>query len=395
MLQAAVTAGIASVGCDAVVVGVVPTPGVAQIVRTTSAIGGVVISASHNPVEYNGIKFFGADGFKLSDERERAIENAFEDPNIPRHSHQLVGIVYDEPDLDVAYYDALISGGSDLSSLTIVVDAANGAAYRVGPSALAGLGAHVKAINADDDGSKINVACGSTDLRPLIARVRSLSAEEPGKHVVGVAFDGDADRALFVDEEGEIVDGDRTMLVLGREKKRLGTLAGDTVVGTVMSNIGLERALATGGIALARAAVGDRYVLETLRAGGFSFGGEQSGHVIDLDRNTTGDGPATAIALFSVVASSGKRLHDLASDLHVAPQILVNVRAPREAVEDRDVRDAIARVEAELGTSGRILVRASGTEPLVRVMIEGDDAGLITRLAHDVAATVERATVAT
>jgi phosphoglucosamine mutase len=183
--------------------------------------------------------------------------------------------------------------------------------------------------------------------------------------------------------------------VLGREKKRLGTLAGDTVVGTVMSNIGLERALATGGIALARAAVGDRYVLETLRAGGFSFGGEQSGHVIDLDRNTTGDGPATAIALFSVVASSGKRLHDLASDLHVAPQILVNVRAPREAVEDRDVRDAIARVEAELGASGRILVRASGTEPLVRVMIEGDDAGLITRLAHDVAATVERATVTT
>jgi phosphoglucosamine mutase len=392
MIGAAVTAGIASVGCDAVVVGVVPTPGVAHIVRTTEAIGGVVISASHNPVEYNGIKFFGADGFKLSDERERAIEAAIDDPHVRRPSHEHVGIVYDEPDLRESYTAALIASGADLSSLTIVVDAAYGAAYRAGPSALAALGAHVKAMNADDDGSKINVACGSTDLRPLIARVRSLANEEPNTHVVGVAFDGDADRALFVDETGAIVDGDRTMLVLGREKKRQGTLAGDTVVGTVMSNIGLERALARDGIALARAAVGDRYVLESLRAGGFSFGGEQSGHIIDLDRNTTGDGPATAVALFSVVAETGMRLHDLASDLLVAPQILVNVRAPRESVDNDDVREAIARVERALGTTGRILVRASGTEPLVRVMIEGDDAAQIDRLAREVAATVERVT---
>jgi phosphoglucosamine mutase len=394
MLQAAVTAGIASVGCDAVVVGVVPTPGVAHIVRSGGAIGGVVISASHNPVEYNGIKFFGSDGFKLSDERERAIEAAIDDPGVARASHERVGIVYDDPALRHTYVDALVAEGGDLSTLTIVVDAAFGAAYAAGPRALEALGARVEAINADDDGSRINVACGSTDLRPLVAHVRSIAERDRKQHVVGVAFDGDADRALFVDEEGEIVDGDRTMLVLGREKKRLGTLAGDTVVGTVMSNIGLERALAKSGIALARAAVGDRYVLEALRAGGFSFGGEQSGHVIDLDRNTTGDGPATAIALFSVVASSGRRLHDLAGDLQVAPQILVNVRAPRETVDDRAVQSAIARVESELGVSGRILVRASGTEPLVRVMIEGDDAALIERLARDVAETVERATVA-
>jgi phosphoglucosamine mutase len=391
MLEAAVAAGVASTGCDCLLAGVVPTPGVARMVRAAGAIAGIVISASHNPVEYNGIKFFGADGYKLGDDRERAIEAAIDDPSaIGRPSHAAVGIVREARDLVSAYCDALVAGGEDLSALTVVVDAAFGAAYAIGPRALQVLGATVEPMNARDDGSRINVACGSTDLRPLAARVRELAHDRPASRVVGVAFDGDADRALFVDERGEIVDGDRTMLVLGREKKRRGTLAGDTVVGTVMSNIGLERALAAAGIALARAGVGDRYVLEALRAGGYSFGGEQSGHIIDLENNTTGDGPATAVALLSVVARSGMRLHDLASDLHVAPQILVNVRAARETVDDRDVRAAIARVERELGERGRILVRASGTEPLVRVMIEGDDAVLIDRLAHDVAATVER-----
>jgi phosphoglucosamine mutase len=391
MLEAAVAAGVASTGCDCLLAGVVPTPGVARMVRAAGAIAGIVISASHNPVEYNGIKFFGADGYKLGDDRERAIEAAIDDAHaIARPSHTAVGIVREARDLVAAYVDALVTGAEDLSALTVVVDAAYGAAYAIGPRALAALGATVETMNASDDGSRINVACGSTDLRPLAARVRELARALPASRVVGVAFDGDADRALFVDETGEIVDGDRTMLVLGREKKRRGTLAGDTVVGTVMSNIGLERALAADGIALVRAGVGDRYVLEALRAGGYSFGGEQSGHIIDLDRNTTGDGPATAIALLSVVARSGMRLHDLASGLHVAPQILVNVRAARETVDDRDVRAAIARVERELGERGRILVRASGTEPLIRVMIEGDDAVLIDRLAHDVAATVER-----
>jgi phosphoglucosamine mutase len=382
MLQAAVTAGIASTGCDALVVGVVPTPAVARIVREVRALAGVVISASHNPVEYNGIKFFGSDGFKLGDEREREIERGIAHTNeLVRPSHTLVGIVRESRDLERIYHDALVSGNENLSSLLVVVDGAYGAAGAVAPSALASLGAQVETMHCADDGARINVDCGSTNLRPQA-------------HVVGVAFDGDADRALFVDEMGAVVDGDRTMLVLGREKKRLGALAGDTVVGTVMSNIGLERALSHEGIALVRAAVGDRYVLECMRAGGFSFGGEQSGHVIDLDRNTTGDGPATAIALFGVVARSGRRLHDLASDLHVAPQILVNVRAPRETVDDDDVRAAVARVESELGSTGRILVRASGTEPLVRVMIEGDDAATIDRLAHDVAATVERVAIA-
>ena len=390
MLQAAVTAGIASTGCDALVVGVVPTPGVARIVRATEALAGVVISASHNPVEYNGLKFFGADGFKLDDELERTIERGIDDSGaLARPTRDGVGIVREAAGLRDEYFAALIAGHEDLSALTVVVDAAFGAAYDIGPRAIAALGATVDAISALDDGARINVACGSTDLRPLAARVRELSAERPSARVVG----GDADRALFVDETGEVVDGDRTMLVLGREKKRRGTLAGDTVVGTVMSNIGLQRALASDGIALARAAVGDRYVIETMRAGGFSFGGEQSGHIIDLDRNTTGDGPATAIALLAVVARSGKRLRDLAADLRVAPQILVNVRASRETMDDAAVAGAVERARLELGDTGRILVRASGTEPLVRVMIEGDDARKIDRLAHEVAAIVERVAI--
>jgi phosphoglucosamine mutase len=285
-----------------------------------------------------------------------------------------------------------VANGADLSALTIVVDAAFGAAYAMGPRALRDLGATVEAINAEDDGARINVACGSTDLGALAARVRARARERPSEHVLGVAFDGDADRALFVDETGAIVDGDRVMLVLARDKKRRGELANDTVVGTVMSNIGLERALRDEGIALERAAVGDRYVLASMRARGHRFGGEQSGHVIDLERNTTGDGPGTAIALFSVVARSGSTLRELASALRVAPQILVNVRTPNKAVLGAAaVIAAIERAERELGTGGRILVRSSGTEPLIRVMIEGDDRARIDALAHDVAESVRSA----
>jgi phosphoglucosamine mutase len=290
------------------------------------------------------------------------------------------------------YAAAIVRDGADLSALTVVVDAAFGAAYLVGPRALADLGATVEPLNAADDGSRINVACGSTDLSGLTARVLELARERPNDQVLGVAFDGDADRALFVDETGATIDGDRVMLILAREKKRRGTLRGDTVVGTVMSNIGLERALRAEGIALARAAVGDRYVLEAMRAGGFGFGGEQSGHVIDLDRNTTGDGPGTAVALLSVVVRDGTTLHELAAGLIVAPQILVNVRTKDAAVlEDGAVRAAIERVERELGSSGRILVRPSGTEPLIRVMIEGDDRARIGHLANEVADIVRSA----
>lgn len=393
MLEAAVVAGIASTGRDTLSVGVVPTPGVARITALVEAAAGVMISASHNPIEDNGIKFFGPDGYKLSDAQERAIEAAVENPaGLPRATHRDVGIARAAHGLSDRYFATLVEGGADLSSLTVVVDAAFGAAYAVGPRAFTRLGAAVDAIHAQDDGARINVACGSTDLSTLAARVRELAAQRPHAHVLGVAFDGDADRALFVDETGATIDGDCVMLVLAREKKRRGALCGDTVVGTVMSNIGLERALRTEGIALARAAVGDRYVLERLRADGLTFGGEQSGHIIDLERNTTGDGPGTAVALLSIVARERTTLRELVSALHVAPQILLNVRVARKDVlEGAAVREAIARVERELGVDGRILVRRSGTEPLIRVMVEGDDRARIDRLANDVAETVRLA----
>jgi phosphoglucosamine mutase len=393
MLEASVAAGIASTGRDALALDVVPTPGVARVTTLLGAAAGVMISASHNPIEDNGIKFFGPDGFKLSDDQEAAIEAAIAGTDaFSRPTHGDVGIVRRHPGLAVRYVDDLVANGADLSALTIVVDAAFGAAYAMGPRALRDLGATVEAINAEDDGARINVACGSTDLGALAARVRARARERPSEHVLGVAFDGDADRALFVDETGAIVDGDRVMLVLARDKKRRGELANDTVVGTVMSNIGLERALRDEGIALERAAVGDRYVLASMRARGHRFGGEQSGHVIDLERNTTGDGPGTAIALFSVVARSGSTLRELASALRVAPQILVNVRTPNKAVLGAAaVIAAIERAERELGTGGRILVRSSGTEPLIRVMIEGDDRARIDALAHDVAESVRSA----
>ncbi len=393
MLEAALVAGITSTGRDALSVGVLPTPGVARITVLEEAAAGVMISASHNPIEDNGIKIFGADGFKLSDAREDELERAVADDSaLPRPTHGGVGIARHSPELARLYLETLVAGGGDLSTLTIVVDAAFGAAFEIGPRALSLLGATVEPLHAQDDGARINVACGSTDLRALAERVRTLAKQQPGAQVLGVAFDGDADRALFIDEAGETRNGDHVMLILAREKKRRGALRGDAVVGTVMSNVGLERALRKEGIALARAAVGDRYVLELMQARGYTFGGEQSGHVIDLERNTTGDGPATAVALYSIVARERTTLHDLAAALHVAPQILVNVRTPRKDVLGSEVvRSAIARVEHELGVDGRILVRPSGTEPLVRVMIEGDDQRRIERLAREVAEIVERA----
>jgi phosphoglucosamine mutase len=392
MLEAAVIAGITSTGRDTLSLGIVPTPGVARITAHSGAAAGVMISASHNPIEDNGIKFFGPDGFKLSDEIELRIEATFERDDARRATHERIGVARSAHTLVERYVAILIDEGSDLSGLTVVVDAAYGAAYRIGPLVFAELGARVEPLHAQDDGARINVACGSTDLSPLAARVRALAAQDPNAHVIGVAFDGDADRALFVDETGATVDGDRVMLVLAREKKRRAALPGNTVVGTVMSNIGLERALRADGIRLLRAAVGDRYVLEMMRAGGFTFGGEQSGHVIDLDRNTTGDGPATAVMLLSIVARSGTSLHELCAGLVVAPQVLLNVRTEnKDALESPDVRRAVARAERELGAEGRILVRASGTEPLIRVMIEGDDARRIDRLANEVAETVKRA----
>jgi len=393
MLEAALVAGITSTGRDTVSVGIVPTPGIPRIVASIGAAGGVMISASHNPIEDNGIKFFGPDGFKLDDATEREIERTLlRDDELPRATHDQVGIAKTSHGLVDRYFATLVDDGADLSGITVAVDAAFGAAYLVAPRALARLGARVVPLHAEDDGSRINVACGSTNLGPLRQRVRELTAADASAHVVGVAFDGDADRALFVDENAEPLSGDHVMLALAVEKKRRGKLAHDTLVGTVMSNVGLERALEALGITLMRTAVGDRYVLEAMRAGGFTLGGEQSGHIIDFERNTTGDGPMTAISLLSIAAREGTTLRDLTAAMHVFPQILLNVRTNRkDVVEHEAVRQAVARASDALGDDGRILVRASGTEPLVRVMIEGDDRGRIERLAAEVAETVERA----
>lgn len=391
MLEAAIVAGITSTGRNVVGVGVIPTPGVAAITLSLGAAAGVMISASHNPVEDNGIKFFGADGFKLSDAVEDQIEARLDDPDLPRPTHLRVGRAVLRTELSAGYFSTLIEAGADLHGLTIVVDAAFGAAYAVGPRAFAELGAHVIAINAEDDGARINVRCGATHLGMLAHTVKKEALRRAGP-VVGVAFDGDADRALFVDEAGTLLSGDHTMLVIARDLKSRGALAGDTVVGTVMSNIGLERALAREGIALIRAPVGDRYVLEALRDGGLRFGGEQSGHIIDLVHNTTGDGPMTAVMLFSIVARSGKTLHALAADLTVYPQILVNIRVEQKQVLESSerIRTAIAAAERQLGDTGRVLVRASGTEPLIRVMIEGADDASVAAIAEEIASIIRQ-----
>jgi phosphoglucosamine mutase len=387
MLEAAIVAGIASVGRDVVQVGVVPTPAVARITVAEGAAAGVMISASHNPIADNGIKFFGPDGFKLLDESEREIESLVDSDTLPRPTGTGVGVARIAQNLGKHYYDELYGTGVDLTGVRVIVDGAFGAAYAIAPYALRKLGADVREINCENDGSRINVDCGATHLQALQAAVR-----EAGDEWVGVAFDGDADRALFVDETGAVVSGDHVMFAIGRALHQRGALEHDTIVGTVMSNIGFERALSRYDISLVRTAVGDRYVLERMRAGGFVLGGEQSGHVIDLRRNTTGDGPMTAVTLLGIARESRTTLHDLVREVVVAPQILVNVRTHRKDVlDDPGVKAAIASAESSLDGSGRLLIRPSGTEPLIRVMAEGDDREAIERIAADLANRIEQA----
>jgi len=388
MLEGAIVAGITSTGRNVALLGIVPTPAVAAITASIEAAAGVMISASHNPIEDNGIKFFGADGFKLSDAVESEIESLMDSPAIPRPTGLDIGLVAQPRGLIDNYFAKLVAAGGDLGGMTIVVDGAFGAAYLIGPKIFERLGARVIALNCEDDGSRINVACGATDLGMLRARVRQELASTSGP-VLGVAFDGDADRALFVDETGAILSGDHVMLVIARDLDQRGELPGDIVVGTVMSNMGFEKALEREGIRLLRAAVGDRYVLEAMRSGGYRFGGEQSGHVIDLQRGTTGDGPMTAVTLFSIAARERKPLHELAAGIAAFPQVLLNVRVADKSVADHPaVRAAIAAAERELAGDGRILVRPSGTEPLVRVMVEASDDARTQAVAESVAQTI-------
>ena len=389
MLEAAIVAGISSAGRNALLLGIVPTPAVACVAREIGAPG-AVISASHNPVPDNGIKFFGADGFKLSDRRENEIATALDDPSLPRPTGIAVGTIRAAHNLGRHYYRELYAGEPDLSGLHVIVDAGYGAAYAIAPYALRKLGATVTELHCENDGARINVECGATDLRLLQASVRD-RLEAGHRNTIGVAFDGDADRALFVDETGAVLSGDHVLYAIGSDMHQRHELAGDTIVATVMSNIGLETALSAKQVALERTAVGDRYVLERMRERGRTLGGEQSGHVIDFRYNTTGDGPRTAVTLLSVVATAKTTLHELVRDVRVAPQVLVNVHGRNGDVLTRaSVLAEIAAAEEELGRTGRLLVRPSGTEPLIRVMAEGENRDLIESIAARLAAQIER-----
>lgn len=384
-LSAAMVAGLASAGVDTDDLGVLPTPAVAYLTGAENADLAVMISASHNPMQDNGIKFFARGGHKLDDAVEDAIAAAL-DEEWERPTHAAVGrITLDRGSSGERYVEHLLRTlNHDLTGLRIAVDCANGAASEVGPVVLREAGAEVIVINASPDGRNINENCGSTHPEQLQAVTVASEAH------LGVAFDGDADRCLAVDHTGTLVDGDQIMGVLATALKERGALAHDTLVVTVMSNLGLLLAMREAGITTVQAGVGDRYVLEAMRAGGFSLGGEQSGHLILADHATTGDGVLTALQLASRVAQTGRTLADLASAVERLPQVLINVSGVDKArvSGDTELTDAVAAAESRLGDTGRVLLRPSGTEPLVRVMVEAATAEQAQREADGLAGVV-------
>jgi phosphoglucosamine mutase len=386
MLHGALTAGLCSAGAHVLDAGVLPTPGVAWLTRTQEASAGAVISASHNPVPDNGIKFFSALGTKVSGDEEAAIEELLANAPAELPVGDAIGTsepVDDPGELYAAHLASSIEGS--LGGLRIVLDCAYGAGWEVGPEALRRAGAEVIPLHDSPDGARINVDCGSTSLDVLAKTVVAEGA------ALGVALDGDADRALAVDETGATVDGDRIIALGALHLKERGRLSGDLVVTTVMANLGLRRALEAAGIEVVTVPVGDRYVAEAMTEHGAALGGEQSGHVIFSEHATTGDGILTGLALAEIVAGSEQPLSRLAAVFEPYPQVLVNVRiADREALEGAaEVWARVREAEATLGESGRVLLRASGTEPLVRVMVEAEDAATADRVAHDLAALVE------
>ncbi|WP_072867829.1 phosphoglucosamine mutase [Desulfofundulus thermosubterraneus] len=388
MLEAALTAGICSAGVNVLKVGVMPTASIAYLTRALGAAGGVVISASHNPMDDNGIKFFGASGYKLSEGMEEEIEQLVSCPDrIPAPVGAGVGRAYpvvDAVDRYVAFLKDTVS--CDFSGLKVVVDCANGAASRVAPRVLAELGAEVIPIFNTPDGVNINAGCGSTHPAALQEAVL-----EHGAHL-GLAHDGDADRVIAVDGRGNPVDGDQIMVILARALQKKGRLAKNTVVATVMSNLGLDLALGQSGIRVLKTRVGDRYVLEELLRSGATFGGEQSGHIIMLDYNTTGDGILTALQLLQVVRETGVPLQELAAQMEKLPQLLENVRVTdKEKVMNSPVlARAIREQEERLAGQGRVLVRPSGTEPLVRVMVEGRDMDLLRSIVDELVDVIRK-----
>jgi phosphoglucosamine mutase len=376
MIENALVAGFTAVGMDVLQTGPLPTPAVAMLTRSMRCDLGVMISASHNPFDDNGIKFFGPDGFKLSDEIEDEIEKLV-DANLDKRFAKPEALgrakrIDGAQDRYVEFAKRTLPRNLSFEGLRVVVDCANGAAYRVAPEALWELGAEVFPIGVDPNGFNINHDCGSTAPEALCAKVREMRAD------IGVALDGDADRVVVADEKGHIVDGDQIMALIAESFKEDGKLAKPAIVGTVMSNLGLERHLASIGLELIRTKVGDRYVLETMRDEGYNVGGEQSGHIILSDYTTTGDGFVAALQVLAVVKKSGKPVSQACHRFEPLPQILKNVRYKSgKPLEDAKVKTAIASAEKKLDGQGRLVIRPSGTEPVIRVMGEGDDRELV------------------
>jgi len=390
MLEAALTAGLCSVGAEVVSLGIIPTPAVAYLTRLYNADAGVVISASHNPFEFNGIKFFNSKGYKLSDALEDRIEaiilDGAEELSMPTGAKVGRKSEVESPVDDyVEFIKKSISG--DLKGLKVAIDCANGAAYEAAPIALFELGAEVCVINNEPDGININSKCGSTHIEELQKFVVESGAD------IGLAFDGDADRMLAVDENGVLVDGDQIMAIIALELKKNGKLAKDTVVATVMSNLGFDIMAKKQGLNIEKTKVGDRYVLENMLNNGYVLGGEQSGHIIFLEHNTTGDGLLTGVQLLNVLKTTGKKLSELSSVMQVLPQVLKNAKVRNENknkyLDDPLVCNMCKDLEDEFKGEGRVLIRPSGTEPLVRVMIEGKDQKYITNRAVELAKVIE------
>ncbi|MBO4997369.1 MAG: phosphoglucosamine mutase [Lachnospira sp.] len=374
MLAMALMAGICAAGADAVYLGVLPTPAVAYLARQMNADAGVVISASHNPSEFNGIKFFNGEGFKLSDELEDRMEEIIRNDleEVARPTGYGVGSLTYAFDAKEQYINFITASVPlDLSGMKIVIDCANGASFYTSPKALKRLGAELTVLHDEPDGININKNCGSTHIESLKKKVLETGAQ------VGLAFDGDADRLLAVDEKGELVDGDQLMAICGLYMREKGSLKKDTIVATVMSNLGFYIMAKQQGLTIEQTAVGDRYVLELMKEKGYSLGGEQSGHIIFLDENTTGDGLLSAMHLLEVMVHKKKPLSELASVVNVLPQVLVNAKVSNKNKykyeEDEEIVKAIKELEAKFNGKGRVLIRPSGTEPLVRVMIEGQN----------------------
>ncbi len=388
MFESSLEAGLAAAGVDTLLLGPMPTPGIAYLTRTLHANAGIVISASHNPFDDNGIKFFSADGTKLPDDVELAIEAELEKDMQSQDSAHLgkAARVSDAAGRYIEFCKSTFSHKLDLKGLKIVVDCANGATYHIAPKVFDELGAEVVAIGDDPDGMNINDGCGSTHPDWLTKNVKLLGAD------LGIAFDGDGDRVMMVDAQGTLVDGDELLYIIARERQQSGKLSGG-VVGTLMSNLGLEHALSRSEIPFVRAKVGDRYVMEQLLARDWLLGGENSGHIICLDRTTTGDGIISALQVLAAMVKSGLGLRALIAGMEKYPQILLNVRLEEQVdvMNVASVQEAVHAAEQQLANTGRVLLRPSGTEPLIRVMVEGQDNDVVKQVANDLAEVVRSA----